>query len=466
MWNKQENKKTEFNFSFINLGCTKNLVDTQFLLWNIFGLSDNNPNYEINYSTEPYDEDVEYVFLNTCGFISSGRFEMFDTIKKLISENKIVYLMWCGLYYFANLDQTEIDPEELKERKKLLENKNIHKLSWNDWDQISVDKLMKWFDSKNLWDSPIYKWMRAYTNAEYKFEYLKIAEGCNNSCSFCVIPKIRGKQKSLSIEDIVAEVKNMRDAGIEEIILIAQDTNRYGIDLYGKSMLFELLEEIEKIEWDFMYRILYLYPDVLTLNQLEKLKNFKKFIPYFDIPLQHISENILKDMGRFYDQKHIYKLLDFINKNFETKFVRTNIIVWFPWETEENFKELCEFVKNSDFNNIALFEYHDEPLAASSKLKNKVDDRTIHERFEILKWLLPSDTKTSHQHDEWVFSINKEIWYIMGFKWTEDNPTIIVRPWLHAPEIDSYDEISLDKIIWSYSEDGELDLGVKIQYEK
>lgn len=466
MWNKQENKKTEFNFSFINLGCTKNLVDTQFLLWNIFGLSDNNPNYEINYSTEPYDEDVEYVFLNTCGFISSGRFEMFDTIKKLISENKIVYLMWCGLYYFANLDQTEIDPEELKERKKLLENKNIHKLSWNDWDQISVDKLMKWFDSKNLWDSPIYKWMRAYTNAEYKFEYLKIAEGCNNSCSFCVIPKIRGKQKSLSIEDIVAEVKNMRDAGIEEIILIAQDTNRYGIDLYGKSMLFELLEEIEKIEWDFMYRILYLYPDVLTLNQLEKLKNFKKFIPYFDIPLQHISENILKNMGRFYDQEHIYKLLDFINKNFETKFVRTNIIVWFPWETEENFKELCEFVKNSDFNNIALFEYHDEPLAASSKLKNKVDDRTIHERFEILKWLLPSDTKTSHQHDEWVFSINKEIWYIMGFKWTEDNPTIIVRPWLHAPEIDSYDEISLDKIIWSYSEDGELDLGVKIQYEK
>lgn len=456
----------KFNFSFINLGCTKNLVDTQFLLWNIFGLANNNPNYEINYSVEPYDEDVKYVFLNTCGFISSGRFEMFDTIKKLASENKIIYLMWCGLYYFANLDQTEIDKDELKERKKLLENQNIHKLSWNDWDQISVKKLMKWFDSKNLGDSPIYKWTRAYTNAEYKFEYLKIAEWCNNSCSFCVIPKIRWKQKSLSIEDILEEVKSMRDAGIEEIILIAQDTNRYWVDLYGKSMLFELLEEIEKIEWDFMYRILYLYPDILTLNQLEKLKEFKKFIPYFDIPLQHISENILKDMGRFYDQKHIYKLLEFINNNFETKFIRTNIIVWFPWETDENFEELCEFIKSSDFNNIALFEYHDEPLAASSKLPNKVEDEVIRERFKILKKIVENSNLCSNQKNDWIFSITKEVWYIMWFKWTEENPTIIVRPWLHAPEIDSYDEISLDKIIWSYNEDGELDLGVKIEYEK
>jgi ribosomal protein S12 methylthiotransferase len=226
------------------------------------------------------------------------------------------------------------------------------------------------------------------------------------------------------------------------------------------------LEEIEKIEWDFMYRILYLYPDILTLNQLEKLKNFKKFIPYFDIPLQHISENILKDMWRFYDQKHIYKLLEFINNNFETKFIRTNIIVWFPWETQENFEELCEFIKTSNFNNIALFEYHDEPLADSSKLPNKIDDQIIHSRFEILKWIVNEKLADNICLADWVFAINKEVWYIMWFKWTESNPTIIVRPWLHAPEIDSYDEISLNKIIWAYSEDGELDVGVKIEYEK
>lgn len=455
----------KLNFSFINLGCNKNLVDTQFLLGNIFWLADNNPNYEINYSTDPYDKDVKYVFLNTCGFISSGRFEMFETIKDLLSQKKIVYLMWCGLYYFANLDQAKIDEQEMKERKKLIEDKNIHKLSWNDWNNISVEKVIEWFDSKNLWDSPIYRWIRAYTNAEYKFEYLKIAEWCNNNCTFCIIPKIRGKQKSLPIEEIVQEIKNMINAGIEEIILIAQDTNRYGMDLYGKSMLFELLEELEKIEWDWMYRILYLYPDILTLRQLEKLKNFKKFIPYFDIPLQHISENILKNMWRFYDQKHIYKLLDFIDRNFEIKFVRTNIIVWFPWETDENFQELCNFVSGYKFDNIALFEYHDEPLAESSKLKDKIDEKIVHKRFLKLKWITDKFISFEFTQDDKNLS-EWQIGYVMWFKWTSRNPTIIVRPWLHAPEIDSYDEIKLNQIIEAYSENEELDLGVKIEYKK
>lgn len=451
----------KFNFSFINLGCNKNLVDTQFLLWNIFWLAGNNPNYEINYSTEPYDEDVKYVFLNTCGFISSARYEMFETINKLVNKDKVVYLLGCWLYYFQNLDKTEIDKKEMKERKKLLENKNIHLLSRDDWNEISVEKLIKWYDSKEFWESPIYKWMRAYTNAEYGFEYLKIAEWCNNQCSFCIIPKIRGKQKSLPIKVIVDEVKNMINTGIQEIILIAQDTNRYGIDLYGKSMLFELLEEIEKIEWDFMYRILYLYPDILTLNQLEKLKNFEKFIPYFDIPLQHISENILKNMGRFYDQKHIYKLLDFIDKNFETKFIRTNIIVWFPWETDEDFQELCNFVEWYNFDNIALFEYHDEPLADSSKLPNKVDEKIIHERFLKLKKIF--DVRDARERP---LQPREMIWFVSWFKWTEEDPIIIVRPWLHAPEIDSYDEIKLNQIEWVYWESEELDIGSKIQYSK
>lgn len=454
------NKKVDFNFSLINLGCNKNLVDSQFLLWNIFGLADNNPNYEINYSTEPYDKEVKYVFLNTCGFISSGRYEMFETIEKLLQEKKIIYLLWCGLYYFANLDKAGIEEEEKKIWAKILKNKNIHLLSWDDWNTLSVDKIINWYDSKLFGESPIYKWTRAYTNADYSFEYLKIAEWCNNKCSFCIIPKIRWKQKSLKMEDVIEEVQNMVNFGIEEIILIAQDTNRYGIDLYWKSMLFELLEEIEKIEWNFMYRILYLYPDILTLNQLEKLKKFKKFIPYFDIPLQHINENVLKDMGRFYDKKHIHKLLEFIDKNFETKFVRTNIIVWFPWETDENFQELCDFIKWYNFDNIALFEYHDESFAESSKLPNKVDDEIISKRFKILKNIL--DVRNGRDRS----LQGKEIGFIMWFKWTEKKPIIIVRPWLHAPEIDSYDEIKMDQIIWAYSEDWELDLGVKIEYKK
>lgn len=458
----------KFDFAFINLGCNKNLVDTQFLLGNIFGLANNNPNYDINYSTDPYDKDVKYVFLNTCGFISSGRYEMFETIEKLLREDKIIYLLWCGLYYFANLDNAKIDDEEKEIWKNILEHKNIHLISWDDWNNISIENLIKWYDSKWFGESPIYKWTKAYTNAEYKFEYLKIAEWCNNNCTFCIIPKIRGKQKSLPIEEIVQEVRNMIDAGIDEIILIAQDTNRYGIDLYGKSMLFELLEELEKIEWDWMYRILYLYPDILTLRQLEKLKNFKKFIPYFDIPLQHISENVLKNMGRFYDQKHIYKLLDFIDKNFETRFVRTNIIIWFPWETDENFQELCDFVNWYKFDNIALFEYHDEPLAESSKLKNKVDEKVIRKRFKKIKEILDlRNGRACLPAKAGPFTTKKDkLWYVMWFKWTPKTPIIIVRPRLHAPEIDSYDDIKLDNILEVYWDDEWIDIGSKILYKK
>ncbi|HRU49961.1 MAG TPA: MiaB/RimO family radical SAM methylthiotransferase, partial [Candidatus Absconditabacterales bacterium] len=429
----------KFNFSFINLGCNKNLVDTQFLLGNIFYLSGNNPNYEINYSIDPYDQDVKYVFLNTCGFISSARYEMFETIELLLSKHKIIYLLGCGLYYFENLDTSQMDEKEKKIWKNILDNKNIHFLSRSDWNNISIENLIDGYDAEGLKESVLYSGVRAYTNAKYKFEYLKIAEGCNNKCTFCIIPKIRGKQKSLPMEEIVQEVQNMLNAGIEEIILIAQDTNRYGVDLYGKAMLFELLEELEKIEGDWMYRILYLYPDILTLRQLEKLKKFKKFIPYFDIPLQHIGENILKNMGRFYDQKHIKNLLNFIEKNFETKFVRTNIIVGFPGETEENFQELCEFLEKTTFDNVAIFEYHDEVLADSSKLGNKVDESTIRKRFQKVKKILEAKN-VSIKNDN-------NFGYVMGFKGREKDPTIIVRPWLHAPEIDSYDEIKLGDIL-------------------
>ena len=451
----------KLNFSFINLGCNKNLVDTQFLLWNIFSLAWNNPNYEVDYINDPYDDEVDYVFLNTCGFISSGREEMFEEIDKLLNAWKKIYLLGCALQYFeTNLSSTTEVQVEQEQRNRILKNQNIHILSRSDWNNISVEQIFNWYDSKKFWESPIFNGIRAYTNIDYWFEYLKIAEWCNNHCTFCIIPKIRWKQKSLPIEDVVKQAQELVNNGAKEISLLAQDINRYWLDLYGKSMLFELLEELEKIDWDFMYRILYLYPDILTLKHLEKLKNLKKFIPYFDIPLQHINPEILKRMWRFYDKNHILKLLDFINKKFKEKFVRTNIIVWFPWETNKEFDELCEFLKWYHFDNVALFEYHDEPLAESSKLDNKIDESEIHRRFEILKWII--------NNEEWKIKNEKqnEVWYIMWFEWDEKNPVIIVRPWLHAPEIDEYDKIKLKNIKWIFSDDENLDIWSKILYKK
>lgn len=452
----------KLKFSFINLGCNKNLVDTQFLLGNIFSLAWNNPNYEIDYINDPYDDEVEYVFLNTCGFISSGRYEMFEEIDKLLDAGKRIYLLGCALQYFESTLSDDMDSEaEIEQRKwkEIVKNSKIHFLSRSDWDKMSAENILAWFDSKKFGESPIFNGIRAYTNIDYGFEYLKIAEWCNNHCTFCIIPKIRWKQKSLPIEEVVQQAQELVNNWVKEIILLAQDTNRYWLDLYGKSMLFELLENLEKIEWNFVYRVLYLYPDILTLNHLEKLKKLKKFVPYFDIPLQHINPEILKRMWRFYDKNHILKLLDFIDKNFKEKFVRTNIIVWFPWETEKEFDELCEFLKSYHFDNVALFEYHDEPLAESSKLNWKVDEKEIHRRFQILQGIIEDIPQKKRKNKD-------EIWYIMWFEWDENDPIIIVRPRLHAPEIDEYDQIKLKNIKWIFSDTENLDIWCKIQYKK
>ena len=433
----------QFNFSFINLWCNKNLVDTQFLMGRIFDLWMNNPNYEINYSSDPYDKDVEFVFLNTCWFLSSGRDEMIDKIGDLLGEWKKVYLLWCWLQYYKKL-LSETNLASLIKEVSAKDPEYLFFLSRSDFENISISNLIKWYNSPDFEDFKFTDSPRAYTNAEYKFEYLKIAEWCDNHCTFCIIPQLRWKQKSLPIEKVIDEIRNMIDAWIQEIILIAQDTTTYGRDLYGESKLFQLLEEIEKINANFTYRLLYLYPDIITIKELQRLTKFKKFIPYFDIPLQHISSSILKRMGRFYNEEKIYKLLDFIKKEFPINFIRTNFIIWFPGETNEDHEKLIKFIKLKYFDNIALFEYHDEPFATSSKLDNKVPDKTIRKRFTATRQLVNHQLLDRENNKKW----KEGIWYIMDF--TDDE--ITVRPQLHAPEIDPYDDIKPKQIIWVFKD--------------
>lgn len=449
-----------FNFSTINLGCTKNLVDSQYVIWKILSYQSQNTKEEINYISDPYDKNVEYVFLNTCGFLSTWREETMDVLQKLLEAGKIVYVLWCTIQYFKAHEN-----ENNNEFKKELKNFNdfIDKYAWKvfllsreDIDNLSIEKIKRWFFSKQFWDFVYPESLRAYTDISYGYEYLKIAEWCNNTCSFCVIPKIRWKQKSLKIEKIIEQAKSMIENGAKELIIIAQDTTRYGIDLYGEPKLFELLEKINKLEWDFVFRLLYLYPDVVSLKNLEKLKTLDKFLPYFDIPLQHISSRILKRMWRFYDTDYIYKFLDFIRNNFENSFIRTNIIVWFPGETNEDFMELVDFIQKDYFDNIWLFQYHDETLAASSKLDNKVDDKTLEYRFKLISNI--SDTLLDRKNKK--RRKQPQIWYIQDF----DDEKLTVRPYMHCPEIDETDIIKYDDITWIYNDDGVVDIWELIEY--
>ncbi len=433
----------QLNFSLINLWCTKNLVDSQYFLGRLFDMSLKTPAIQLNYFTDPYDKEAEIVFLNTCGFISSWRDEADETVKKLLKAKKTVYLMGCAVQYYKKL----VNEEWIN---------GVYYLSRGDLNKISLKQILQWYDSKTFDDFTFATSPRVYTNLEQKFEYLKIAEWCDNHCTFCIIPAIRWKQQSRTIPDIIKEAENMIQNGIKEIVLIAQDTTRYGFDRYGKSALLTLLKRVDKIPWDFSYRLLYLYPDIMTLSHIKEMKKLKKFIPYFDIPLQHISSPVLKKMGRFYDEEYIIKFLNQIKNSFPMRFLRTNLIIGFPGETKQDFAKLLKFVDETKFDNIALFEYHDEPMAASSKLPNKVDDTEIRARFTKIRQLVNKQLLAYEKARKW----KEETWFIMEIvKWT-----LVVRPRLHCPEIDSYDEIGLDQVIGVFEEKEVLDIGDKIIY--
>lgn len=456
-----------FYFSTINLGCSKNLVDLEFMVWNIFNLSNE---IDIKFFTNPDSKEVEYLIINTCWFLSSSRKEAENLIKEYDNKWKKIIVMWCytevkddeflsslkNLYAVIphndskNLDWIKnphvltdipLNKEDSQSKamagglKKL--NQNILKLKAKKirdylknigWDNISSKAF--------IWES---KDVRAYLNADFGYEYLKVSEWCDNNCTFCIIPNIRWRQKSRTIEDILAEVKIMINSWIKEIQIIAQDLTRYWSDIYGESKLVDLLEEIDKIPWDFKYRIYYLYPDILTFSHLERLRKLKKMIAYFDIPFQHISPKILKLMWRFYNEEHIYKVLDYIKANFKDVFIHTNFIVWFPGEDLTDFEKLKDFAKKYEFDSVSIFGYHDEKLAASSKLANKVDDETIKQRVMELREIL--DEIYNKKYEKIVGKIQK--WYIHEISGNK----LWVRPESHAPEIDELDYIKTSEVL-------------------
>ncbi|MGE4443663.1 MAG: MiaB/RimO family radical SAM methylthiotransferase [Candidatus Altimarinota bacterium] len=450
-----------FYFSSINLGCSKNLVDLEFMIGNIFNLSHE---VDIEFFTDPDEEEVEYLIINTCGFLSSSRQEAENLIKEYDDKGKKIIVMGC---------YTEVKDDDFLSKLKNLyaviphnESKNLDLIFKSPSLQtlksklagVKQDKLknfLKNIGGDNI-SSKAFVWqsndVRAYLNADYGYEYLKISEGCDNNCTFCIIPNIRGRQKSRSIEDIISEVKIMINSGIKEIQIISQDLTRYGTDLYKEAKLVDLLEEIDKLEGDFKYRIYYLYPDILTFSHLERLAKLKKMLPYFDIPFQHISPKILKLMGRFYNEEHIYTVLDFIKNNFKNAFIHTNFIVGFPGEDESDFAKLKNFAKKYQFDSVSMFGYHDEVLATSSKLPNKVDDRTIQERVGELREIL--EEIYDEKYEKRVKNVQ------VGFIHEVGENKLAVRPEMHAPEVDDLDYIKSSQVI-----SGNIGIGEKIEYK-
>lgn len=364
---------------FISLGCSKNLIDTEVAI----GLFKDN-NYEIVNNPN----DAEILVVNTCGFIESAKEEAINTILEMAEykKKKCKYLIAMGCLvqrYYDDL--VKLLPEvdlfiKIDEYNKLWD--KIEDLIKRDIVEKSKTKTSKKISEIKPLPMPTYnEFMERVVTTGKNYAYLKIGEGCSNKCTYCAIPYIRGPFVSRKMEDILDEAEMLAKKGIKEIIVIAQDTTKYGVDIYGESKLAELLEKLSKVKGIEWIRFLYSYPEGITDKLINVVATNGKIAKYFDIPIQHISNPILKKMNRRTSKEDVTKIIEKIRKEVPDVTLRTSLIVGFPGETKENFEELFEFVKNTKFDKLGTFMYSKEEGTPAAKLPGQIHGNTKKARY-------------------------------------------------------------------------------------
>ncbi len=355
----------------VSLGCAKNQVDGEVLMASLK-----------NAGFETVDDAAmaDIAIVNTCGFIESAKKESIEEILELAQlkkEGKIKKLVVTGC--LAERYQQEMH-KELPELDAVLGIGANGDIAQNLKKMMEEDSFVESFPEKSK--MPLCG-QRELTTPSY-FAYVKIAEGCDNRCSYCAIPLIRGGYRSRTMESIEEECRDLVKNGAKELILIAQDTSRYGIDLYGKYSLAALMERLCKIDGLHWLRVLYCYPDSITDELLELMAREEKIVPYIDLPLQHASGRILKAMNRRGDRQSLTALMKKIREKVPGVVLRTTLITGFPGETEEDFTELAEFVKDVRFERLGCFAYSQEEDTPAAELPDQVDEDVKEHRAEIL----------------------------------------------------------------------------------
>lgn len=361
---------------FISLGCSKNQLDTEVMLHELVTAG-----YEIT----PDETEADIVVVNTCAFIESAKKEAIDNILDVawLKKNKglkAIIVTGC----LAERYREEIFTE-LPEVDALLGVGSIHHITEaveSVVKRLSDKKVPKYasFDDKN---GVRLGGDRVLTTPEF-FSYLKVAEGCDNRCTYCAIPAIRGRYRSRPMEELVNESKDLESLGVKELNVIAQDVTRYGKDLYGSYRLHELLRRITEetsIPW---LRILYCYPDKITDELIAELRDNDRVLKYIDLPLQHIADPVLKRMNRHGDSKMIRDVLAKLRREVPGIVIRTTFIVGFPGETEEDFEELCRFVEEQRFEHMGVFTYSPEEGTPAATMDGQIDEQTKQDRMDIL----------------------------------------------------------------------------------
>ena len=358
--------------ALISLGCSKNLVDSEHYL----GILSKRKGMEL--TSELSEADI--VIVNTCGFMGDAKEESIETILE-VSEFKetgnLKKLIVAGC--LAQKYSEEI-LKELPEVDAVIGTGDIDKIE-KVVDEILENK--KVVETKNMTFLANANTERVLTTASHT-AYLKISEGCNRACTYCIIPQMRGRLRSRSIEDIVEEAKRLVASGVREINLLAQETTEYGIDLYGDKKLAALMKELCKIEGLKWLRTYYMHPEYVTDELIEVMKSEEKICKYFDVPIQHVSDNILRNMARAKSGEQVKDVLNRIRKAIPEATIRTTLIVGFPGETEENFQELMDYVREFEFDYAGVFKYSREEDTVAYNLPNQVPEEIKEKRYAEL----------------------------------------------------------------------------------
>ena len=360
-WGKMTTLEENPKISFVSLGCDKNLVDSEVML----GLIDKE-GYEIT-----SEEEADAIVINTCGFIMDATSEGIETVLRLSEmkkQGKAKALIVTGC--MAQRYQKEIF-KELPEVDAVVGTTQFQKLP-QVLKEVMAGNQVAYLANRNTPMPEELFMLRKPTNTH--FAYLKISEGCDQNCTYCTIPSIRGTHRSRSIESLVEEATMLANKGARELIIVAQDSTHYGTDMYGYNALHELLAELSKIEGVRWLRILYAYPEHITDETIEEMANNPKVLPYLDMPIQHSHDAILKTMGRNMTNQRLRAIIGNLREKIPHISIRTTLIVGFPGEDEIHFLNLIEFIKEMRFDRLGVFTYSKEEGTPAGEMENQVDE--------------------------------------------------------------------------------------------
>lgn len=352
---------------FVSLGCDKNLVDSEEMLGILT---------ERGYEITSEEEDAEVIVVNTCCFIHDAKEESIQTILEMVEHRtrgicKALVVTGC----LAQRYQEEIITE-IPEVDAILGTTAIDSIA-DSIDEVLYGKKVRRFTGIN--DLPKGATKRLVTTGGH-YAYLKIAEGCDKHCTYCIIPKVRGDFRSVAMEKLIEQAKDLADQGVKELVLVAQETTVYGCDLYGEKSLHRLLLELAKISGIVWIRLMYCYPEELYPELIQVMKEQTKICHYLDIPIQHASNQILKRMGRRTSKEQLIEKIEMVRRELPDVVLRTTLITGFPGETQEDFEEVMDFVDSMEFDRLGVFTYSPEEDTPAASMENQIAEEVKEER--------------------------------------------------------------------------------------